>query len=107
MSFRAVLSLSLAALMGPGLLSAEAVERPEAGVSEKLLTHQSVFQPPRLIDVSERVTVAYGYTMSNIVMIEGDDGIFIFDTGMRVEKAELALKALRTRTSKQIGRAHV
>lgn len=102
MSFRAVLSLSLAALMGSGLLPAIAVERPEAGVNEKLLSHQSVFQPPRLIDVSEHVTVAYGYTMSNIVMIEGDKGIFIFDTGMRVEKAELALKALRTRTSKPI-----
>ena len=102
MSFRAVLSLSLAALMGPGLFSAEAIERPEASVNEKLLSHQSVFQPPRLIDVSEHVTVAYGYTMSNIVMIEGDKGIFIFDTGMRVEKAELALEALRTRTSKPI-----
>lgn len=102
MPFRALLTLSIAALMGSSFLSAEAVERPDAGASEKLLTHQSVFQPPRLIEVSEHVTVAYGYTMSNIVMIEGDDGIFIFDTGMRVEKAALALKALRTRTSKPI-----
>ena len=102
MSLRAVLSLSLTALIGPGLLSAAAVERSEASVSEKLLSHQSMFQPPRLIDVSEHVTVAYGYTMSNIIMIEGDNGVFIFDTGMRVEKAEFALKALRARTSKPI-----
>ncbi len=102
MPFRRLLPLLLAATLGPGLGSAAAVERPEPGVSERLLSHQSVFQPPRLIEVSEHVTVAYGYTMSNIVMVEGDEGIFIFDTGMRVEKAALALKALRTRTSKPI-----
>ncbi len=102
MSARLLIALSFATCISAGLTTAYAVERPAGGVNEKLLTHQSVFQPPRLIDVSERVTVAYGYTMSNIVMIEGENGIFIFDTGMRVEKAELALKALRTRTSKPI-----
>ncbi len=86
----------------PGGSVAGAVERPASSVNEKLLAHQSVFQPPRLIRVSEHVVVAYGYTMSNIVMIEGDKGLFIFDTGMRVEKAELALAAFRKQTDKPI-----
>lgn len=96
-----LLKLCLVALFG-GISSAFAVERPESFANEKLLTHQSVFQPPRLIQVSEHVTVAYGYTMSNIVMVEGENGVFIFDTGMRVEKAELALAAFRSRTDKPI-----
>jgi linear primary-alkylsulfatase len=102
MPFRLLIALGFAALIGPGLLPAAAVERPEPAVNEKLLSHQSVFQPPRLINVSEHVTVAYGYTMSNIVMIEGDRGIFIFDTGPFMEIAETVLAAFRTKTGKPI-----
>jgi linear primary-alkylsulfatase len=92
----------LSTILALGAFPALAAERPASSANEKLLSHQSVFQPPRLVQVSEHVTVAYGYTMSNIIMVEGDEGIFIFDTGMRVEKAELALAAFRTRTDKPI-----
>jgi alkyl sulfatase BDS1-like metallo-beta-lactamase superfamily hydrolase len=46
---------------------------------------------PRMIRVSPRVHVAYGYDFANITFIEGDDGVIVIDAGWSVEDAGKAI----------------
>ena len=79
-----------------------AVEPPAPAVDPKLAHHQAAFAVPRVIQVSERVFVAHAYTMCNIVMVVGEDGVAIFDTGFRLEEGRAALEALRKKSDKPI-----
>lgn len=81
---------------------AGAIEAPKPGINAKLSKHQQAFDEPQVLRVSEHVYVAYAYTMCNVVMVVGDDGAIIFDTGFRFEQAQDALKALRTVTDAPI-----
>ena len=70
---------------------AGAIEAPKPGINAKLSKHQQAFDEPQVLRVSEHVYVAYAYTMCNVVMVVGDDGAIIFDTGFRFEQAQDAL----------------
>lgn len=48
---------------------------------------------PRLIPVSPRIHVAYGYDFANITFIEGDDGVIVIDAGWSAEDAAKAIAA--------------
>lgn len=79
-----------------------AAETPDPAVNPKLAAHQTAFREPEVIQVSEKVFVAYAYSMCNVVMVVGDDGVAIFDTGFRLEEGRAALDALRKISDKPI-----
>lgn len=83
-------------------MTALALESPKPGVHAGLANHQTEFDEPRVFKVSEHVYVAYAYTMCNVIMVVGEDGVLIFDTGFRYEQAKDALAALRTKSEKPI-----
>ena len=59
----------------------EAVKTPE-----ELIAHSREFKK-EIIKVNEKVYVAVGYALANIIMIEGEDGVIIVDTTESVEAA--------------------
>ena len=79
-----------------------AIEPPAPAVNPKLAHHQAAFEEPRVVQVSERVFVAYAYSMCNVIMVVGDESVAIFDTGFRLEEGEAALEALREHSDKPI-----
>jgi alkyl sulfatase BDS1-like metallo-beta-lactamase superfamily hydrolase len=48
---------------------------------------------PKLIPVSSRVHVAYGYDFANITFIEGDEGVIVIDAGWSAKDAGKAIAA--------------
>jgi alkyl sulfatase BDS1-like metallo-beta-lactamase superfamily hydrolase len=83
-------------------LAAKALEPATPSVHPDLARHQAAFAEPRVIQVSERVFVAFAYSMCNIVMVVGDEGVAIFDTGFREEEGRAALEALRNKSEAKI-----
>ena len=79
--------------------TAGAIEPPNPSVSPRLAKHQEAFAEARVIQVSERVFVAFAYSMCNVVMVVGDEGVAIFDTGFRLEEGQAALRALRAKSN--------
>ena len=57
---------------------------------------------PRIITVKDKIHVANGYDMCNMIFVEGTDGLIVMDTGMREEKAARAIAAIREITDKPI-----
>lgn len=96
----AIFGALLFLLLAPS--GASSLEAAEPGINDRLATHQEAFLEPEVIQVSEHVFVAYAYTMCNIVMIVGDRGVLIFDTGFRFEQAQDAHAALRQHSDKPI-----
>lgn len=77
--------------------------RPPAPAANKaLLDHQTRFSKANIIRVQDNIYVAHGFDMSNIIFIEGPEGLVVMDTGFRVEKANKAIAAIREITDKPI-----
>ncbi len=70
--------------------------------SKELRENVSMFGDSRLVQVTDRVYLAYAYDLVNAVFVIGDDGVVIIDTLARVENAERALDSLRQITAKPI-----
>jgi len=66
------------------------------------LEQAQIFSPPRIEKVTDRVYSAIGYGPSNIMMINGDDGIIIIDTGSSIVQAKTVLHEFRNITAKPI-----
>ena len=75
---------------------------PVPAANKALLSHQTRFSKPEVIRVQNNIYVAHGFDMSNIIFIEGPDGLVVMDTGFRVENAQLAIDAIREITDKPI-----
>jgi uncharacterized sulfatase len=74
----AVCQISLFAAMAPGIPAAAA--SPAASPRALLEAHGSEFRK-EVITVAPGVHVAVGYSASNVVLINGADGVIIVDTG--------------------------
>lgn len=85
-----VLSLSVAA-------SAIAQESP----TERLTRQNEQFQE-QIIKVADNVHVAVGYSVSNVSMIVGEEGVVLVDTGMMGESAEKIAEEFRRITDKPV-----
>ena len=66
------------------------------------LTKQSEQFREQITKVAENVYVAVGFSVSNVSMIVGDDGVVLVDTGMMVESAERIAKEFRRITDKPV-----
>ncbi|WP_108787295.1 alkyl sulfatase dimerization domain-containing protein [Erythrobacter sp. Alg231-14] len=98
-------AIGIAIAVCAGSLSASEpirLEPPQPNANERLLTHQERFAEPEIITVRENIHVAHGFDMCNMIFVEGPDGLIVMDTGLREEKAALAIAAIREITDKPI-----
>ena len=75
---------------------------PEAHVDAGFAAYSDANDDAKLIQLSEHVYAAVGYDIGNIGFIVTDEGILVFDTGGEVERAALALAAIREVSDKPI-----
>ena len=68
---------------------------PEAHVDPGFAAYSDANDDARLIRVTEHVYAAVGFDVGNMAFVVTDEGILVFDTGGEVDRAELALAALR------------
>lgn len=73
----------------------------ETSATQKLTKQNEQFKE-QIIQVGDNVHVAVGYSVSNVSMIVGDDGVVLVDTGMMGESAEKIAKAFRKITDKPV-----
>jgi uncharacterized sulfatase len=69
--------------------------------TRKLIKQNEQFEE-QVIEVADNVHVAVGYSVSNVSMIIGDDGVVIVDTGMMGEAANRIVKEFRKITDKPV-----
>ncbi|XP_078493137.1 linear primary-alkylsulfatase-like [Ciona intestinalis] len=70
--------------------------------NQYLDNHTQLFQPPRIINVGDGIYCAFGYSLSNMIMIEGTTGILIIDTLDSADWATFVYKEFRKITSKPL-----
>ncbi|MGH9980723.1 MAG: MBL fold metallo-hydrolase, partial [Nitrososphaeraceae archaeon] len=71
-------------------------------VNPLLLEQSKVLSPARVIEVTSGVYTAIGYGPSNIIMVEGTDGMIMIDSGSSVDQAQRVLSEFRKITDKSI-----
>lgn len=71
-------------------------------VNPVLLEQSKDFSPARVIEVTSGVYTAIGYGPSNIIMVEGTDGVIMIDSGSSVEQAQMVLSEFRKLTDKPV-----
>ncbi len=71
-------------------------------VNPLLLQQTKQFTPPSVIEVTPDVYTAVGYGPSNIIMVEGSDGIVVVDSGSSVDQAKMVLSEFRKITDKAV-----
>lgn len=92
------LTFLLAAIL---LLNASGAAEDSNPAAERLSRQSEQFQE-RIIKVADNVYTAVGYSVSNVTMIVGDDGIVLVDTGMMGEAAERISNEFRKITDKPL-----
>ncbi|QDT30834.1 alkyl sulfatase dimerization domain-containing protein [Thalassoglobus polymorphus] len=73
----------------------------ENAATEKLTRQNEQFKE-QILQVADNVYVAVGYSVSNVSMIVGDDGVVIVDTGMMGEAASKIARKFREITDKPV-----
>jgi len=75
-----------------------------AMVREEVLTTSAkiVYTEPTIDKVADGVWCIGGYSLANATVIEGDDGLIVYDTGDTKEEAEHIRKAIKTISDKPI-----
>lgn len=76
--------------------------RGEETTAEKRLQKQAEQFPRKVVEVADGVHTAVGYSVSNVSMIVGDDGVIIVDTGMDVPRASEIAAQFRKITDKPV-----
>ncbi len=84
------------------LLVATATMAQDADNATERLTRQSEQFKEQIIKVADNVYVAVGFSVSNVSMIVGDDGVVLVDTGMMGEAAEKIAQEFRKITDKPV-----
>ncbi|EKK01731.1 beta-lactamase [Rhodopirellula baltica SH28] len=84
------------------MLSASSIQAQEANDATQRLRNQNAQFTEQVVKVVDNVYVAVGYSVSNVSMIVGDDGVVIVDTGMMGEAAEKIAKKFREITDKPV-----
>lgn len=92
-----LLSILFLAFALPG-----AADPQDQAVDEGLATFLARYDEPRLIPITERVSLAFAFDLANVVVIEGEDGVILIDTGWKVELAQEIRAAIAEKTDKPI-----
>jgi alkyl sulfatase BDS1-like metallo-beta-lactamase superfamily hydrolase len=71
-------------------------------VNPVLLEQSKDFNQASIIEVTSGVYTAIGYGPANIIMIEGNDGIIVIDSGSSVDQAQKVLSEFRKITDKPV-----
>ena len=71
-------------------------------VNPVLLEQSKDFSPARVIEVTSGVYTAIGYGPSNIIMVEGTDGVIMIDSGSSIDQAQTVLSEFRKITDKPV-----
>jgi alkyl sulfatase BDS1-like metallo-beta-lactamase superfamily hydrolase len=71
-------------------------------VNPVLLEQSKDFNPAKVIEVTPGVYTAIGYGPSNIIMVEGTDGVIIIDSGSSIDQAQMILSEFRKITDKPV-----
>ena len=70
--------------------------------NQEVVNFTEKFLSPHLVKVTDGVYSAVGYGPANIMMIEGNDGLIIIDSGSSVDQAKDTLSAFRKISNKTI-----
>lgn len=73
----------------------------DSPATEKLRKQGAQF-PEKIVEVAEGVYTAVGYSVSNVSMIVGDDGVIIIDTGLDVSGAKKIVEQFQKITDKPV-----
>ena len=77
------------------------VHNVPVSINSELQEHTRLFER-KIYKVGENVYCAVGYNLANIIMVEGDDGIVIVDTGMNLDQGQQVIADFRKITSKPV-----
>jgi hypothetical protein len=80
------IALSCASLAG-------AFEPKVVETNPKLANFTAAFFPPHIINVTDGIYLACGYSRDNPVLIEGTDGLIVVDPGESINAANITKKA--------------
>jgi alkyl sulfatase BDS1-like metallo-beta-lactamase superfamily hydrolase len=105
-----IVALSLLLMLQPGIVHAEFESKPEytsiidtdPKIGEQFTRLFLGMNQPQVDRVAEGVFLARGFGQGNAVMLEGEDGIVIFDMGDSYEHGKAMLAAFREHTDKPI-----
>ena len=84
------------------VLGTSSIHAQEANDATQRLKNQNAQFTEQIVKVAENVYVAVGYSVSNVSMIVGDDGVVIIDTGMMLGDAERIVTEFRKITDKPV-----
>jgi len=78
------------------------IPAPEPRVDPDFAAYTDANDDAHLVKLSQHAWAAIAYDIANIGFVITDEGVFVFDTGGEVERAQEALAALRKITDKPI-----
>lgn len=84
------------------LLVANSSMAQDAGNATERLTKQSEQFQEQVIKVADNVYTAVGFSVSNVSMVVGDDGVVIVDTGMMLDDASRIATEFRKLSDKPV-----
>ncbi|MGB7329109.1 MAG: alkyl/aryl-sulfatase [Rubripirellula sp.] len=84
------------------VLGTISIQAQEANDATQRLRNQNAQFTEQIVKVADNVYVAVGYSVSNVSMIVGDDGVVIIDTGMMLGDAERIVAEFRKITDKPV-----
>ncbi|MEH7014727.1 alkyl sulfatase dimerization domain-containing protein [Neobacillus niacini] len=79
----------------------ETAQLPNGAIVNKELAF-SGSKGPQIIPITDRITLLQGFSVENTVIIEGDEGVIIWDTGSYTAIGKRKYEALRQLTDKPI-----
>ncbi|WP_321393520.1 alkyl/aryl-sulfatase [Emcibacter sp.] len=87
----------------PAALAAQAadVTRPEISIHPELAAHTAHFEK-KVYKVGENVFSAVGYSLGNVIMVVGEDGVIVVDTGTHPGETKEAWLELRKYSDKPV-----
>lgn len=83
------------------LLAAPLRSQDDNSATNQLVKQSEQFKE-QIVKVADQVFTAIGFSVSNVSMIIGDDGVVIVDTGMGMHDAERIVKEFRKITDKPV-----
>jgi alkyl sulfatase BDS1-like metallo-beta-lactamase superfamily hydrolase len=103
-AIRMTIGMVVVALAASGCASPppDGIPAPEPRVDADFAAYTAANNEARLVQLSKHAWGAVAYDIANIGFVITDEGVFVFDTGGEVERAQEALIALRQVTDKPI-----